>query len=210
MPAMPTVVTLNAEWEVTRHESFSASPFAGRTAGEVWSEVRGAPDATLLVLLTMAQAGEQLAGRTIVQALLGKLIRLAVLDQRVALDDLLACLWVRIATYPITRRPTSVAANLVLDARKDVLAEQRALRAVPGCPATDPDLSAVEVLDAAVSLGLIDQRSREILISVYGDGLGSAAAAGRHGTTATAIRWRCSRDVRRLATRSKDLWTAAA
>ena len=59
-------------------------------------------------------------------------------------------------------------------------------------------------------LVLIDATSRAILGSVYADGLTSAQAAGRHGTTATAVRWRCSRDVRRLASRSLDLWLVAA
>ena len=75
-------------------------------------------------------------------------------------------------------------------------------------PASGPGPAAV--LDAALGLGLIDATSRAILGSVYAEGLTSAQAAGRHGTTATAVRWRCSRDVRRLAARSLDLWLVAA
>ncbi len=210
MAPQPTVVTLNTEWEETRLQRFAADPFADELAADVLAGIRSDPDGVLLSLVRLAQGGDALAGRTVVQALLGKLVRMAVADRRVTVDDLLAALWVRLAAYPCERRPTKVAANLVLDARKDVLADQRGLRPVPTPEPAGDAPTAEAVLDAAVELGLIDQRSRQILGSVYADGLGSAAAAARHQTTATAVRWRCSRDVRRLAARAEDLWPGAA
>lgn len=210
MSPMPTVAALDAEWEVLCQGTFPTGPYAGVSAAEVVASIRDDPDSVLLALVGLAQDGDQLAGSCVVQALLGKLVRLAVADRRLTIDDLVPALWIRIGTYPCDRRPAKVAANLVLDARKDVLAEQRGLRVVPpiGRPKESP--SAAEVLDAAFELGLIDRRSREILGTVFSDGLGSAAAAARHATTATAIRWRCSRDVRKMARRSAELWQAAA
>ena len=210
MPAMSTLTSLNDEWLHTGRREFASGPWAGRSAGDVLGLVRAEPDRVLLGLLALARDGDRLAGRTVVQALLGKLVTMAVADRRLAFDDLLAALWVRLATYPIERRPAKVAANLVLDARKDVLAEQRGLRAITSHVPSPSGPGAAAVLDAALGLGLIDATSRAILGSVYADGLTSAQAAGRHGTTATAVRWRCSRDVRRLAARSLDLWLVAA
>ncbi len=200
------VTTLTAEWRSTGLERYDTGPYEGRTADDVLAAIPNDPDGVLLALIRTAQAGSPLAGRTVLQALLGKLVRMAAADARLSVADLVGALWIRIANYPVARRPGKVAANLVLDSRKDVLAEQRGLRLVEHPETGEPPVAtAGTVLDAAVELGVIDLRSRAILGSVYGDGLSSAAAAERHGTTATAIRWRCSRDVRRLAARRLDL-----
>ena len=153
MPAMPTLTSLNDEWLHTGLREFASGPWAGRSAGDVLGLVRAEPDRVLLGLLALARDGDRLAGRTVVQALLGKLVTMAVADRRLPFDDLLAALWVRLATYPIERRPAKVAANLVLDARKDVLAEQRGLRAITSHVPSPSGPGAAAVLDAALAAG---------------------------------------------------------
>ena len=83
-----------------------------------------ARDAVLLALLELAQSGEQLAGRTVLQAMLGKAVRVgnAVAgrpdmhgDREEAVSVAVAALWQVIATYPVIARPSRVAANLALD-----------------------------------------------------------------------------------------------
>jgi hypothetical protein len=81
-------------------------------------------DAVLLALVERAQAGDALAGRTVLQAMLGKAVRVAGTvarrddvrgDREEALARAVAALWQAIATYPVARRPTRVSANLALD-----------------------------------------------------------------------------------------------
>ena len=83
-----------------------------------------ARDAVLLALIEAAQAGDALAGRTVLQTMLGKAVRVAGTvarrddvrgDQEEALARAVAALWQAIATYPVARRPARVAANLALD-----------------------------------------------------------------------------------------------
>lgn len=83
-----------------------------------------ARDAVLLALIQAAQAGDALAGRTVLQTMLGKAVRVAGTvarrddvrgDQEEALARAVAALWQAIATYPVAQRPARVAANLALD-----------------------------------------------------------------------------------------------
>ena len=81
-------------------------------------------DAVLLALIEAAQAGDGLAGRTVLQTMLGKAVRIADTvarrddvrgDKEEALARAVAALWQSIATYPVALRPARVAANLALD-----------------------------------------------------------------------------------------------
>lgn len=81
-------------------------------------------DAVLLALLELAQAGERLAGRVVLQAMLGRAVRMAMAivrrpdvlgDREEAQARAVAALWQVIATYPLAARPGRVAANLALD-----------------------------------------------------------------------------------------------
>lgn len=208
--SLATVNRLNLEWESVAESRFPSGRFADRTAAEVLRLIPCQPDEVLLDLVRQARAGCRLAARVVVQTLLGKLVTMAVADRRLSIDELLAAVWVRMADYPVDRRPRSIVANLVLDARKDVLAEQRGLRSVPLPESRDESATAHAVLEAATSLGLIDTTSRAILATVYDEGLPSVDAARRHGTTSTAVRWRCSRDVRRLASHAHEIWSLIA
>ena len=81
-------------------------------------------DDVLLHLLAQCQAGDRLAGRVVLQVMLPKAIRLARSTARhpdwtgsydEAGAEVLAALWVSIASYPLERRPGRVTANLALD-----------------------------------------------------------------------------------------------
>lgn len=80
-------------------------------------------DSMLLALLNLAQRGEQLAGRVLVQQFMGRAIRLAYNQARVTGADpneveaqVFAGLWQAVMEYPTARGPRSVAASLALDA----------------------------------------------------------------------------------------------
>lgn len=87
-----------------------------------------ARDALLRALLFRARV-DPLAGRVVLEAVLPGLKRVA---ERVILDArdrdelwalLLACAWEQIRTYPLERRPSRIAANLLLDTRRKTLDE---------------------------------------------------------------------------------------
>ena len=87
-------------------------------------QTAGGRDEVLLGLLARCQAGEELAGRVVLQVMLPKAIRLAQSLGRhpdwtdgadEARSTVLSALWVAIATYPLVRRPGRVTANLALD-----------------------------------------------------------------------------------------------
>jgi hypothetical protein len=109
-----------------------------------------ARDAVLLALLELAQAGDVLAGRTVLQAMLGKAVRVAASaarraefggDQQEALSCAVAALWQVIATYPVAGRPSRVAANLALDTlalvQRGHTGSSLRRRAVPEVPTAD-------------------------------------------------------------------------
>lgn len=247
------VDALNAEWALLEDDSALAG-FSGAeirrwsadreelagcaTPAQVLAAIRADPDPILGALISVHQhsrgsagtpAGEELAGRIVMQAMLGKLVSMARRDRRCGVEDYIGRLWERIGEYPLARRPRRIAANLALDTLKAVTrdrwAAERAARMV-AVPASDldraglerrdagtvgdaADLTARRVLRRAEDLGLIDSATRRLLWSVYTEGLTSAAAADRHGLTATTVRYRCSRAIRRLARHSDQLADAA-
>jgi hypothetical protein len=81
-------------------------------------------DPMLLALLALAQDGDRLAGRVVLQVMLPKAVRVAMSivrrpdvggDREEAYATAVAALWQVIASYPIERRPRRVTANLALD-----------------------------------------------------------------------------------------------
>jgi len=130
--------------------------------------VRADPDAALLALLVLHRQGDAAAGRVVLQAMLGKLVRMAAPDPHATFGDFLGALWERIATYPIERRPRRVAANLALDTLK-------ALRSGtwrPTCRLADAAPDAAAPGDAAGESRL-EARARELGEVVGGAGAGS-------------------------------------
>jgi hypothetical protein len=182
--------------------------------------------------LTEAWVGDQLAGRVVLQALVGRMVRMAQRDPRSTIDDYLAWLWCMINSYPLSRRPARIAANLSMDTLKAVSRERRWVRQgdVRLWPSADAledlleptglggspyyarpsvDLEARRVLETSSLLGLIDESDAALLHSVYAAGLSGTEAARRFHTTAGTVRVRCSKVVRRLAAHAVDLTDAA-
>lgn len=200
---------------------------------DVLSAVRREPDLALHTLLAADAQGDSLAGRVVLQSMLGRTVRMAARDPRASVDDYIGALWLRIRTYPRHQRPAHIAANLALDTLKSVTDERRwARRGMTVVPvrseavleaaqsagqqhshidqsATVPELSAVGVITTATELGLLDEVSHDVLLTVYSEGFSGRDAASRHQTTPEMVRYRCSRALRRLAQHSDELLEAA-
>ena len=197
-----TSARFDADWDQLADANLA--PPLSVTAGEALHRARREGDPWLAQLIAAAQGGDELAGRCIVQAVLGRLVAMARRDSRLGVDELVGALWLRILAYPLERRPRAIVSNLVLDARKDVVAE---LRPLPVSQPTEPRRHAVaaNVLVEAVRIGIIDAPIAEVMSSVYVWGLSGEAAARRHGVTQTTVRWRCSAGMRRLALAREQL-----
>ena len=172
--------------------------------------------------------GDQLAGRVVLQALIGRMVRMAQRDPRAGIDDYLARLWCAINSYPLRKRPVRIAANLSMDTLKAVSREHRWIGRgdVTLCPSSESleellspagldgsrrdspppaDIEARRVLEAASLLQLIGHSSAAVLQSVYVDGMTSTEAARLFRTSEGMVRVRCSKVVRELATHSVEL-----
>lgn len=253
---------LNAEWEdLHRDRSLSAQTRSDiarwahdhpllsgcRTAADVLSAIRSDPDPVLAVLIDIHQAfrlssggapvADHLAGRIVLQTMLGKIVAMARRDLRHAVEDYVGQFWLRIASYPLARRPRRIAANLALDTLKAVIRDSAdasastvpvtvaelelaglgypaprltATRGLPGSADSQiADLTAHRVLRTAHELGLVDEPTCRLLLSVYADGLSSADAAARHGLSPTTVRFRCSKAIRELARHALSIAEAA-
>ncbi len=199
----------------------AVAPLTGcRDLDGVLTRIRERPDPTLSALLELCADDDQLAGRSVLQAMLGKLVRLAGCDPSAGLDDYVTAMWFRIRTYPLAERPRRIAANLALDTLKSVQHQSHQPRGVDVTPyppdvivelsakraAMDEDeISARTVIEVAAQLGVISLDTGAVLTSVYVDGLNGAAAAARHGKSQGAVRVQCHKAVRRLAQHSPTL-----
>ena len=211
---------LNAEWERLRGESRQTvaawarrhPPLAGcLDLNDLLARTWRDPDAVLGVLLAEAEAGCRLAARVVLQAMLGKLVRMAGRDPAAGIDDYVAAIWCRICTYPLAARPRRIAANLALDTLKAVLQERRWLlrgEVTPWPPdrfldAVGPDPedepTGEGVIAAAGALGLVDGTAQSVLRAVYCEGLPGREAAVRLGMSPGMVRLRCHKAVGRLA-----------
>lgn len=252
---------LNSEWddldrdrllgaqgrsEISRWAQQHASLEGCCGPSDVLDAIRADPDPVLAALIGIHQAsraagaatGDHLAGRIVLQTMLGKIVTMAARDRQHAVEDYVGQLWTRIGSYPLARRPQRIAANLALDTLKAVTgndaAESRAAT-VPVTPAelelaglghtvcglgvspgqdpmtADPvaDLTARRVLRTAEQLGLIDEPTCRLLLSVYAEGLSSADAAKRYGLTPATVRFRCSKAIRRMAQHAVRIADAA-
>lgn len=210
----------------------------GRLA-DVLETIRCRPDPVLGALIRLHQdrpapaAGEtthestapgagiadgELAGRIVLQSMLGKLVLMSRRDPRHDVEDYIAAFWTRLCRYPLHRRPVRIAANLALDTLKDMTRDRDRVQLVPcgdaasswadGADETGPTMSASRVLHAACDLGVIDDETRHLLSSVYADGLSGRQAAEAFGLAPTTVRYRCSTAVRRLARHAQALAAA--
>ncbi|HEY5786555.1 MAG TPA: hypothetical protein VIT65_17440 [Microlunatus sp.] len=228
------VADLNAEWASLLDDADEVAGWAARNGvlrgradlTAVLAAIRVDPDGVLGALLRESADGSLLAARTVLQAMLGKVVLMANGDPGTGTHAYVVAMWERIRTYPIDRRPTHIAGNLALDARKLARREKwRDLRATPWPPGTgfaelvdrqlargEVDhgrdvsmLTAGDIIRAALELELIDADAGALLGTVYADGLSSGEAARRLLTSPEAVRQRCSTVVRRLAEHSTDL-----
>ena len=203
MAGCPTTsARFDADWD--QLVDATLAPPLSVTAGEALQRARVEGDPWLARLIGATQSGDELAGRCVVQAVLGRLAAIARRDSRFDLDQLVGAVWLRIRSYPLERRPRAIVSNLVMDARKDAAAE---LRPLPVTPPPTPRRHAVaaNLLAEAVRIGVIDAPIAEVMSSVYVLGLSGEAAARRHGVTPTTVRWRCSAGMRRLAQAREQL-----
>ena len=230
------VDALNAEWRELVQSTADALPGWARLhdalaeAGGLDDLVARAgrgEDRVLSPLLVEAHRGNGLAARMVLQAMLGRLVRMAGRDPRSPVDDYVGALWCVLARYPLAARPSRIGANLALDtlktvcrdrgttsrdvvlclpgARLEPLLEQGSQRATLDHAAGLRALGAAEVIEAGRRLRLIDEGTGRLLSDVYVHGLDGREAAARGGTSAGSLRVRCSRAVRRLAAHAAEL-----
>ncbi len=189
---------LNAEWELlstTDVSSWSAeepSLVQCTTADEVLSMIPRRPNQVLLFLVQQTQAGNSLAGRIVVQTMIGKLIRMSNSGRARSIPtadvDLVASLWERIATLPLTGTLNNVAARLALDTlnatqqlwnREEIswiAPEVAAKLHIDSRPEDEEDpVSGSEVL--AMGEQWMEPEDAEVLRLLYGQGASVAEAA---------------------------------
>jgi hypothetical protein len=204
-----------------------------RTLDDVLSAAQRDSDPVLAALLTEVSIGDRLAGRVVLQALIGRMVRMAQRDPRAGIDDYLAHLWCVISDYPLQRRPVRIAANLSMDTLRAVSRERRWLRrgdvtlvpssesleelleptGLDGSPFKSIPLADVEVrqvLEASSQLRLINDSDAALLRSIYAHGMSGTQAARQFHTSAGMVRVRCSKVVRHLAAHAVELADAAA
>lgn len=167
-----------------------------------------------------ASADGELAGRIVLQTMLGKLVLMARRDHQHSIEDYVGTLWAQLGRYRLDRRPNRIAANLALDTLKEVSRDEVLVQLIPtGCDLDlhrqdqvdepVPSMEAHRVLETAWELGFIDRDTRRLLVSVYADGLSGRQAAVAFGLSPTTVRYRCSKAVRTLAKHAQTLALAA-
>ena len=181
----------------------------------------------LLLPLAMLSPSEELAARTLLQALLPGLVSMAAAMrplEPMALDELVGLAWERIRTYPPTREG-SVAGNVLLDVRKRFArARAGATRVIPICAWAEPAVEDVPNLDRAAVVGLlregrdhgvIDRDDLELIVRTRMFGVPVAEVAADLGEEAKALgrrRWRAEEALRRMVLddgRQVMPWSAA-
>jgi hypothetical protein len=180
-------------------------------------EARTDPDQAQQILAALARHApcDQVAARTLLQAMLPGLVVLAMRtfrQDRQAFEHVVALAWLRICNYPPTRAG-SVAGNVILDVRKDYVAQRKAaapelevLRADPAssesAPSAEDTVLANMIFDEladAAERGVIDARDLDVVIRTR---IGQATlheVGADHGTTgryAKCIRWRAEQRLR--------------
>jgi hypothetical protein len=236
------VKALDAEWyELVRDHRTAVTAWADRyealarcrSLDDVLSAARLNPDPVLAALLTEVACEDQLAGRVVLQVLIGRMVRMAQRDPRSSIDDYLAHLWCVIGTYPLQRRPVRIAANLSMETLKAVSQERRWLAqgGVTLLPSSESleellepmgldgslydspppvDVELRLVLEASSLLQSIDDSDALLLRTIYADGMSGNQAARQFHTSAGTVRVRCSKVVRQLAAHAVELASAAA
>ncbi len=226
------VGVLNREWAelVSNHQPATArwaarhDALAGcRSLDDLVAAASIDADPVLTALLAEVATGDRLAGRVVVQLLIGRMVAMSGRDHRATVDDYLSALCCRIFSYDLVARPCSIAANLSMDALQLVSAERRWTRyreVVPWPiesfredhlgpqPVDDDGPGGAQVLAAANRLGLIDRGAAELLDQIYVRAVSTDTIARRHRVTPSTVRVRCHRAVSTLASHADELLEA--
>ena len=221
-----TLAALDREWaemkdssagaEALRRWATSEPALAGMPTLAAVLEARTDEEAAPVILSGLARlsaAGDELAARTLLQALVPGLVKMAYTicrDDRLAFDELLSLAWERIRTYP-TSRPGSVAGNVLLDVRKcywrhreiDVpksyFPDSEGPDTAPSAEEIVLGQSAVDDLVAARRDGVISTTALALILRTRLEDAPLATAALEQGETtknANCIRWRAERRLR--------------
>ena len=185
-------------------------------------------DVVACALLKLTQAGDQLAGRVLVQALLPKLRALCRRDTRHDLGEYVDVAWTRLMTYPVDLRAHSVLVNIALDCLK-TLTRQSGRTGREACvlwlsnpaasiPADDggtvwggsASSAAVRdyvgaLLDLADRDGWASTKASAVLRSIYVDGLSGREAAARHDISHDMVRYHCSHAIKTLRAHRQEV-----
>jgi DNA-directed RNA polymerase specialized sigma24 family protein len=167
-------------------------------------------DRVLVSLVARAVEGDAAAARVLLQLLLPGVRRLARTwwalgdaDERAAAA--VAAVYDRIRRYPIARRPSRIAANILMDAATDL---RRAARATPpvadsghfpsgwDLAAPTPEHPALELVDAladAVRSGLIAPGDAELIAASRIGGTSLREIAEARGAKLRTLQWRRKR-----------------
>lgn len=178
-------------------------------------------DDALVVLLSMAQAGDEEAGERLLSAMAFRLASLARASVQTPFAHFVSAAWFVIAGFNLERRH-KVLTNLTMDCLKQVTRDRVARWDIRTVPNPDPDLwdipvpvggsgarpehgEARAVLDEASERRLIDAQTRDVLDAVYLEGLSGRETAVKVGSTVDSVRYRCSRALRLLRTHQDEL-----
>lgn len=217
---MPSVFDhLDDEWERLAPRRPSAeladvcAAVGAATLRDLHAWVRAAsPSDSDTVLATLAQraGSSDTAARVLLQLLMPATCRFAAswwalgdAEERAAAA--VAAVYRRIRIYPIERRPTKIAANILLDAGQDLWrAAKKASRDAAHVVSVDPlamPLAAggdephpaevlAEVLDDAVASGLIAAGDAELIVATRIEGRRMADLAAERGAKLRTLQWR--------------------
>jgi hypothetical protein len=220
---MPSVFDLlDREWEQLAHKRSAARRLGVGSLAELERQVRSAdPEAADRVLLDLVtrvvRHDDALAARVLLQLLLPGTRNLARRwwalgdpDERAAAA--VTAVYHRIRTYPLDRRPGRIAANVLLDAARELrravprllttpTAEPRAVEPEPTGGATaNAAVELAEVLADAVAGGVIEAQDAELIARSRIAGHRVADIAGSHRLGTRALWDRRQRAEAKLAT----------
>lgn len=219
---METVFSqLDREWAaLTRHRSTAAElseacalasvPAPADLVHAMRCATPDKADAVLASLARRSNGGSDIAARALLQLLLPGTCRLAArwwalgnAEERAAAA--IAAVYDRIRRYPVDRRPSKIAANVLLDANQDLARAARKLSADRQRTApTEPDrlvgrraeevVSAADelrdVIDDAVAAGHVPAKWAALIIATHIEGDDLPSIARRTGISVRTLQWR--------------------
>jgi hypothetical protein len=176
-----------------------------------------APGAAQAILLGLARLApyDELAARTLLQALIPGLVRLAQTkdaDDPMARDELVAIAWVRIRTYPPTRLG-SVAANVLRDTQKEYRAHYKIevprslelwTQDIPKHPSAEYEAQSLLILRDLVEAkdqGMVSSRGLGVVLRNRVMDIPLSELAAEEGVDFNVVanrRWKAERRLRRL------------